>query len=60
MGNLFSFIVVRDKIDGLFLEIFKQRVGDLGHTDFGVTHGSSGVTINRTKVTLTIHQHVAQ
>ena len=60
MGNLFSFIVVGDKIDGLFFEIFEQCMGDLGHTDFGVTHGGSGITIHRPKVTLAVDQHIAQ
>ena len=58
--NLFGLIVVGDKVDGLFFQVFDQRVGDLGHTDFGVSHCRGGVTINRTEVTLAIHQHIAQ
>ncbi len=33
-------------------------MSDLFHTDFGVTHGSSAITIKGTKVTLTIHQRI--
>ena len=60
MGNLLGFVVVGDKVDSVFFQIFQQRMGDLGHTNFGVTHGGRGVTIDRTKVTLTVYQHIAQ
>ena len=33
-------------------------MGDFRHANFGVTHRSGAVTIDRTKVTLAIHQHV--
>ena len=59
-GYLLGFIVVGDKIDSIFLEIFKQRMSDLSHADFGVTHRRRRITVHRTKVTLTIDQHIAQ
>ena len=34
-------------------------MGDFRHTDFRITHCSGGVSVNRTKVTLTVHQHVS-
>ena len=35
-------------------------MGDLAHTDFGIAHGSGRIPVNRTKVALTIHQHITQ
>ena len=35
-------------------------MGNLLHADLGVTHGSRVVAVDGTKVTLTIHQRVAQ
>ena len=58
--NLFGFIIVGDKIDCVFFQVFDQRVGDLGHTDFGVSHCRSGVAVNRTKVTLAVNKHITQ
>ena len=60
IGNLFRAVVVIDEIHGFLVQIRQQLVGNLGHAHFGVTHGSGGVPIDGTKVTLTIHQHVAQ
>ena len=35
-------------------------MGDLSHTDFGISHRRRIVTIYRAKVTLAIHQHITQ
>jgi len=35
-------------------------MGNLRQTDFRITHCRGGVAVDRTKVTLTIYQHVAQ
>ena len=58
--NSFGPIVIVDKVDRFFIEIRKQSMGNLSHADFGVTHGSRGVTVDRPEVSLTIHQWVAQ
>ena len=56
----FASIVVGTEINGFFVQIVEQFVRDFGQTDLGVAHGGGVVTVNRTKVTLPIHQHVAQ
>ena len=53
-------IVVGAKVDGFLVDIGKQFMRNLRHPDFGVPHGRGIITIHRTKVTLTIDQHVAQ
>ncbi len=58
--DLLIAVVVRHKVHGLFFEIREQFVSNFGHAHFGITHGSSGVAINRTEVTLTIYQHITQ
>ena len=35
-------------------------MGNLGHADFRVPHGRRRIAVNRTKITLAVHQHVAQ
>ncbi len=53
-------IVVGSHVDGLFFQIVQKFVGQLAQTDLGVTHGGRTVAVHRTKVTLTVNQHVAQ
>ena len=53
-------VVVGAEIDRFLVQVGQQLVGDLGHADFGVTHGRSVVAIDRTEVALAIDQHVAQ
>ena len=57
---LHLFVVVGDHDNGLFFQVGQQFVGKLAQADLGVTHGSRAVTVHRTEVTLTVHQHVAQ
>ena len=52
-------VVVRSKIYSFLVQVSQQFMCQLRHTDFCVTHGRRGITIDRTKVTLSIHQHVA-
>ena len=59
-GFVFFFIVVELEIDSFFVDIGHQLMCQSRHTRFGVTHRCRGVTIDRTKVTLTIDQHVTQ
>ena len=60
IGNFFRAVVVIDEVHGFLVQIGQQLVGNLGHAHFGITHGSGGVTVDGTKVTLAIHQHIAQ
>src|SRR5690554_1515516 len=53
-------VVVVDEIHGFLVQVRQQRMGNLLHADFGVTHGGGVVTVDRTEVTLAIHQRVAQ
>ncbi len=59
-GNLLGAVVVRHEIDGLFLQIRQQLVGNFRHAHFGVTHRRGRVAVDGTKVALAIHQHIAQ
>ena len=59
-GDLFRAVVVRHVINGLFIQIGQQLMGDLVHADFRITHRCGGVSVNGAKVTLTIDQHVTQ
>ena len=52
-------VVVGGEVNGAFIQICKQLVRDARHTHFGVTHCCRRVTIDRTKVTLPVNQHVA-
>ena len=58
--NLFGAVVVIDEIHRFFFQVSHQLMGDFRHTDFRITHRRCGVAIDRTKVTLTIYQHVTQ
>ena len=53
-------VIVRDHVDGLFVQIGQQFVGKLTQADLGVTHRSRAVAVDRTEVTLTVDQHVAE
>ena len=58
-GFLKGIIVVGAKIYGVLVQIVQKLLGKLGHAHFGVTHGSSGVAVNGTKVALPVHQRIA-
>ena len=57
---MFRTVIVRTVVHCFFIEVFQQLMRDLRHTDLGVTHRRRVIAIHRTKVTLTIHQRVAQ
>ncbi len=60
VGNLQGAVVVINPVDGFLVQIGQQLMGEPGHADFGVTHGSGAVAIHRTEVALTIDQQVTQ
>ncbi len=53
-------IVVGHEIDRFLVDIFQHFAGNLSHTDFGITHGSGRVAVNRTKVAVAIDQGIAR
>ena len=55
----FSFIVVWNKFDGIFVEIFHERCGGVSQPGFGVTHRSGMVAIDRSEVSLSIDKAVS-
>ncbi len=54
----FLAIVVRYKIDRIFFDIGQNFARDLVQAALGVTHRRSVVAVDRTKVTLSIHQRI--
>ena len=59
-GLLLGLIKVGVPVDGILVDIGQHLHGHTAHAGLGVTVSSRGVAIHRTKVTLTIHQRVAQ
>ncbi len=55
-----SRIIVGTEINRVFFDIAHQLRGHFGHARFGITHRSSGITIHRSEVTLTLHQRIAR
>ena len=53
-------VVIRLKIDRFLVDIGDQFVRDSRHANLGVTHRRRCVTIDGTKVTLAVDEHVAQ
>ena len=59
-GFLLGLVKVGVPVDGVLLDIGQHLHRHAAHAGLGVTVGSRGVAIHRTKVTLTIHQRIAQ
>ena len=58
--NAFRAVIVINEINRLFFQVSHQLMGNFRQTDFRITHCRGGVAVDRTKVTLTIYQHVTQ
>jgi hypothetical protein len=52
-------VVVRLKIDGVFVDIGQQKIGHFGQTGFSISHRCRGIGIHRTEIALTIDQREA-
>ena len=52
-------VEVQLHIHGIFVYIAKHLFGKFREACFGITHCCCTVAVNRTKVTLSVHQHVA-
>ncbi len=48
------------KVNGFFVDIGEHGFGQRAHAGFGVAVRRRRVAVNRTKVTLTVYQHVTQ
>ena len=59
-GLLLGLIKVGVPVDGILVDIGQHLHGHTAHAGLGVTVSSRGVAVHRTKVTLTIHQRIAQ
>ena len=55
----FRTVVVGPEVHGFFVEVRQDFVGNFCQTDLGVAHGCGVVAIDRTKVALAVHQHMA-
>ena len=53
------FVVVRDEIDGLAVEVRKQFAGDARHAHLGVSHRRGHIAIDRAEIALAVDQQVA-
>jgi hypothetical protein len=52
-------VVVRNEIDGFFIDVGEQFAGQPGHAHFGVTHRRWCIAVDRTEVALAVDQQVA-
>ena len=57
--DLLFTVVVGYPVDGFLIQVSQQLMGQLGHPNFGVTHGCRVVAVNGTEVALTVDQRVA-
>ena len=59
VGLDFAAVVVGMEVDGLFVEIFEQRGGNLRELGFGVTIGRRRISVDRAEISLTKDQRIA-
>ena len=59
-GLLARGIVVRDEIDGVLVDVREELVRDRGQTRFGVAHRRRTIAVDRSEVSLTIDERVAE
>ncbi len=54
------FVIVGHIINRFFFQIGQHFIGNARQAAFRITHGRGRITVNRTEVALSVHQHVAQ
>ncbi len=58
-GLLRLAVIVRHKIDGVFVDVAHEFHRERGHAAFGVTHGGGRVVAGGAEVALAVHEQVA-
>ena len=58
-GSWRGVVVVRAKIDRVFVDVLEQHFGELCQARFGVAHGRRRIAVDRAEVALAVDQHVA-
>ena len=53
------FVIVRNEVDGLAVEVREQFPGDARHAHLGVTHRRRHVAIDRAEIALAVDQQIA-
>ncbi len=56
----FRCIIVWSKINSFFFDISEHLIGDFTHTSLSITHGRCAISIDGSKVSLTIDQRVSE
>ena len=59
IGNVFGAVIIRRKVNGLFIKIRQQVMSNPCHTNLGISHGCGSIPIDRTKIALSVYQGVA-
>ena len=59
VGLLERLVEVRDEVDGLLIDIGQEFLREFREPGLRVSHGGSGVPVDRPEVPLAVHQHVA-
>ena len=55
-----AFIIVRHEINSFLVDISEHFLRNFRHTYFGITHRSGTITVDRTKITVSVYQEVAR
>ena len=58
VGLDFATVVVGVEVDGVFVDIFEQRRGNLRKLGFGVTVGRRRISVNRAEISLAENQRI--
>ena len=59
-GLLHGAVVVGREVDGIFLEVLQQLLGNPGHPDLRVSHGRGRVAVDGAEVSLSVDQRVTK
>ncbi len=60
VGSEVELVKIGDEVHRVFIDVGQHLLGDARHAAFGVPIGRGGIAIHRTKISLPIHQRVAQ
>ena len=59
-GLFARLIEVRNEVDGFFFEVGENIFGNFGEARFRIPHGRGRIAVDRTEITLAVHEHVTQ